>query len=115
MEAEWTLRVTGPEVFPAKGMGKSMRRAWSEALVSGACLTAVLAAIVGIDEHMRSKAALAFSSTHGISEQLAYGGGQVREAAWVVFALLRDQSLDHAPLMIFALAGVVLTLFMLRT
>jgi hypothetical protein len=95
-------------------MGRSMRRAWGEALVSGACLTAVIAAVVGIDEHMRAKAASALSS-HSVTGQLASGGEQLREVGWAVFALVRDQSLDHAPLMIFAVAGVVLTIFMLRT
>ena len=39
----------------------------------------------------------------------------VRNVASVVFVAARDQSIEHAPLVIFVLAAIVLFMFMLRT
>jgi hypothetical protein len=39
----------------------------------------------------------------------------VRNLASVVFAAVRDQSIEHAPLVIFVLLATVLFMFMLRT
>jgi hypothetical protein len=39
----------------------------------------------------------------------------VSEVATILAVAVRDMSLAHAPLMIFALAAGVLTIFMLRT
>ena len=47
--------------------------------------------------------------------QAANVGSMVRSLASVVFVAARDQSIEHAPLVIFVLAAVVLFGFMLRT
>ena len=49
------------------------------------------------------------------SAQVADAGGMVRSLASVVFYAVRDQCIEHAPLVIFVLAATVLVLFMLRT
>ena len=47
--------------------------------------------------------------------QVADAGVMVRDLTGVVADAVRDQSIDHAPLVIFVLAATVLVLFMLRT
>jgi hypothetical protein len=42
-------------------------------------------------------------------------GTHVRDLATVVFEAARNQSIAHAPLVIFVVAATLLTLFMLRT
>lgn len=49
------------------------------------------------------------------SVELASVGRQVRDLTTVIASAARDQSLGHAPLLIFTLAAAVLVLFMLRT
>ena len=49
------------------------------------------------------------------SVELASVSRQVRDLTIVIAGAARDQSLGHAPLLIFALAAAVLVLFMLRT
>jgi hypothetical protein len=47
--------------------------------------------------------------------EVASVGYQVRDLTSVIVQAARDQSLGHAPLLIFALLSAVLMLFMLRT
>lgn len=60
----------------------------------------------------------------GFLERLIHGGAtaeitsvtwQGQHAGWIVFQSLKDQSMEHGPLTIFAIAASVLVLFMLRT
>ena len=49
------------------------------------------------------------------SVELASAGRQVQDFTTVIIGAARHQSIGHAPLLIFAAAAAVLTLFMLRT
>jgi len=49
------------------------------------------------------------------SVELAGAGRQLHDLTTVIIGAAREQSIGHAPLLIFALAAAVLTLFMLRT
>jgi hypothetical protein len=49
------------------------------------------------------------------SVELAGAGRQVHDLTTVIIGAAREQSIGHAPLLIFALAAAVLTFFMLRT
>jgi hypothetical protein len=91
-----------------------MRRAFGDALVSMSALGAVLLALVAVDDRVREQLSLRFSSSSASSELENVGRG-ARELVGVVVQVAKDQSLDHAPLMIFVLAASVLVLFMLRT
>lgn len=90
-----------------------MRRAAGDALVSVGALIILLLALVIVDGRVREQISLRSSAQP--SAQLVSAGAQVRDLASVAFEAARDQSLEHAPLMIFALAATVLVLFMLRT
>ena len=49
------------------------------------------------------------------TDAIAGIGGRITEVVAIVAQAMRSQSLEHAPLVIFALAATVLVLFMLRT
>jgi hypothetical protein len=86
------------------------RRALIEWMLSFAALATVAAAIVGIDERTRAYVAAAaaspFSSAGGV--HLPPAVSRMVHTAW-------DLCLDHQPLALFAIAAVILVLFMVRT
>jgi hypothetical protein len=49
------------------------------------------------------------------STQVVDAGVAIRDVVRVIVTAVRDQSIEHAPLVIFVLAATVLVLFMLRT
>jgi hypothetical protein len=90
-----------------------VRRTFSDALISAGALVLLLLALVAFDDRVREQLSLRI---HGnASSELVSAGAQVRDLATVVMDVARDQSIEHAPLLIFALAATVLVLFMLRT
>jgi hypothetical protein len=88
------------------------RRAFSEGLISFGVLAMILATLVAVDERVREQFWLRWSAP---SAQISSAGANVRDISAVVFDAARDQSLEHAPLLIFGLTGTVLLMFMLRT
>lgn len=90
-----------------------MRRATKEALLSVTTVALVLLVLVGIDDHVRSEIALKFTANP--TQEIAAAGQHARALTSVVAVAARHQSLEHAPMLIFALAATVLVLFMLRT
>jgi hypothetical protein len=93
--------------------GAFSRRAFGEAVMSIAAMGIVLLALVAIDPRVREQVSLRVSAPPSI--QIAEAGREVHTLTSVVAASVRDQSIDHAPLLIFVLAAAVLFLFMLRT
>jgi hypothetical protein len=90
-------------------MGRRIR----ELLLSAACLFAVLGGLIAADSRVRDRFMAAFdTATHvGPTEWTARVdafGGAVLQAA-------RHQSIEHAPLLIFAAAAAILVAFMLKT
>lgn len=73
----------------------------------------LLMVLVAVDDRVRSEVWQRVSAPPSIG--LASAGYKVESIVYVVAAAARQQSLAHAPLLIFALAAGVLTLFMLRT
>jgi hypothetical protein len=92
----------------------AMRRIYGDVLASLAALAVVAAALVAVDDRVRDQFTLWFTGPPSKAE-LVNAGARVRDVTMVVFDAARDQSLEHAPLMIFVLAASVLLLFMLRT
>jgi hypothetical protein len=90
-----------------------MRRPFGDALLSIGALAILLFALVSVDDRVREQVSLRLSARPSV--ELATAGAQVRDLTSVVFRAARDQSIDHAPLLIFSLAATVLVLFMLRT
>lgn len=90
-----------------------VRRRFNEVLMSVGAVVLLLMVLVAIDDRVREQFSLRLSSRP--SRELAAAGQQVRDLSEVIFEAVRDQSLDHAPMVIFVLAAGVLVLFMLRT
>ncbi len=89
-----------------------MRLAWGEGLMSAGVLAILLLALIAVDDRVREQVWLRWSVAP--ATQLSTAGANVRDLTTVVVDAARDQSLAHAPLLIFGLASTVLVLFMLR-
>jgi len=90
-----------------------MRRVFGEALMSAAAVIVLLIALVAIDPRVREQISQRFMAHPSV--ELASAGHQVRNITTLIAVAAREQSLEHAPMLIFALAAAVLVLFMLRT
>jgi hypothetical protein len=90
-----------------------MRRRIGDVLVSIGALALLLLALVSVDDRVREQVSLRLAAPP--SAQMATVEARARDLTAIVFAAVRDQSLAHAPLMIFVLAATVLFLFMVRT
>ena len=90
-----------------------MRRAFGEVLMSAGTVTVLLLVLVVIDARVRDQISQRFMTRPSV--ELASAGYHVRDFTAVIVAAARDQSRQHAPMLVFALAAAVLVLFMLRT
>jgi len=91
-----------------------MRRVLGDAVLTASGAMLLVLALVMFDERVRAQINGVFDPRHP-SAAIAGISGRVSEAVSIVGVAMRDQSLEHAPLVIFALAATVLVLFMLRT
>jgi hypothetical protein len=91
-----------------------MRRVIRDGLISFGALVLLLVALVSIDGKVRERVADLLTTPPSSAEIAGYGDRMGRFSA-VMFDAVRDQSVEHAPLTIFAVAATVLVLFMLRT
>ena len=90
------------------------KRAIGEVLMSLGTLCVLVFLLVAFNAPLREQVSLRVSAGQPAA-QAANVGSMVRSLASVVFVAARDQSIEHAPLVIFVLAAVVLFGFMLRT
>ena len=95
-------------------MVRSMRRVFGDAMISISAVGLLLVMLVSIDPPVREGVAGVWGSPGG-GYAVASVRSQVREVASVVLSAARDNGIDNAPLMTFALVATVLVLFMLRT
>jgi len=91
-----------------------MRRVFGNAVVSMATLAVLLLALVSVDGRVRERIADVLT-TPPSSAELAGARQQLQQVSTVVLTAARDQSIEHAPLVIFAAAATVLVIFMVRT
>ena len=90
-----------------------MRRFYKDALVTTGALLIVLGALMAVDERVRQQVTSALSSASS-PQAVAGAGGELQHITLVLFSAARDQSIEHAPMVLFVLAASVLVLFMLR-
>ena len=90
-----------------------MRRAFGEGLMSVGALAILVLALIAIDDRVREQVWMRWSAPS--PAQLSNAGENVRDLTSVIYVAARDQSLEHAPLLIFGLGATVLVLVMLRT
>jgi hypothetical protein len=91
-----------------------MRRVISDALISLGALLLLLVALVSIDERVRARVE-GLVTTPPSSSEIAGVGAVYGNVSTLMYKAARDQSVEHAPMVIFAVAATVLVLFMLRT
>ena len=90
-----------------------MRLAYREVLMSIGTVVILVLALTAFDDRVREEVSRRVM-THP-SVEVASVGHQLRDVTNVIVQAARDQSLGHAPLLIFTLASAALLLFMLRT
>lgn len=90
-----------------------MRPAISDVMMTAGSALVLVIALVVFDDRVREQVSMRLEARP--AEQFASAGHQVRSLTAVVVQAARDQSIEHAPLVIFTLAATVLVLFMLRT
>jgi hypothetical protein len=89
------------------------RRAWGEVFLGAGTVITLLLVLIAIDPRVREQVSMRVLSRPSV--EIAAAGARVHDLTSVLVEVARDQSATHAPLLIFALAATVLTLFMLRT
>jgi hypothetical protein len=84
-----------------------------DVLLSAGVIAAVLGVLVSIDVRVREQVQAAVRSASPASA--ADAGAQVREIGSALVDAARTQSLEHAPLLVFALVATVLLLALARS
>jgi hypothetical protein len=82
-----------------------------EGAVSAVVFSAVLFALVSVDPRVRDHV----SDFVGSSSSMAPLSARASELAGALWSAARYQSIENAPLLVFATVGAVLTVFMLRS
>jgi hypothetical protein len=91
----------------------NLRRVLSDMLLSACALSVLLALLVGFDSRVREEVTRRMDSAQA-SVELAAAQSHARRLTAVVVEVAKEQSQQHAPLMIFLVVATVLTLFMVR-
>ena len=79
--------------------------------LSAAVFAAVLLVLVSVDERVRDRFTALVSGDHSLSPW----GDRAGDLGGALISAVRYQSLENAPLLVFAAAGAVLFAFMLKT
>ena len=90
-----------------------MRGGYREVLMSVGTVAILLLVLIAFDDHVREyigRPVVVHRST-----ELASSGRQLRDLTSVIAGAARQQTIGHAPLLLFTLAGAVLVFFMVRT
>ena len=82
-----------------------------QAIVSATVFSAVLLMLVSVDTRVRDR----FGDLVSGSDSLSPWGDRASDLAHALMGAVRAQSIENAPLLVFAAVGSVLVLFMVRT
>jgi hypothetical protein len=82
-----------------------------EAILSPAVFGVILLLLVSVDDRVRER----FGSLLSGGEGLAPWGDRLADLGDALLSAVRNQSIENAPLLVFATVGVVLVLFMVRS
>jgi hypothetical protein len=88
-----------------------MTRALRQATMSGAVFGIILLTLVSIDTRVRDRVSDLVTGGESLTPWAARAG----DVADALVDAIRNQSIENAPLLIFAVAGAVLFVFMVRT
>ena len=101
-----------PSTRRQRGKGRTpMKLGFRQGLVSAAIFGAVLFTLVSIDDRVRDRFGELVSRGNSISPW----GDRAGDLGGALISAVRHQSLENAPLLVFAAAGAVLVAFMLKT
>jgi len=89
-----------------------VHRVFKDALISGAALIILLVALVAIDDRVRARVEAAVQGD--LSSDVRSATSMASDVVGVLVIAARDQSIDHAPMVVFVFAATVLVLGMLR-
>ena len=95
-------------------MPEVIRRPFAGGLTTVGGLLALAIGLAAIDDRVRDQFARVFTS-RGPTQEITTLGSRLNDIALIAAQAVRDQSIDHAPLVIFALAAAILVLLMTRT
>ena len=87
-------------------------RSLGETMLSVGALAALLATIVLMNDRVREQMSMRFSG-RTVSDELHSASVQVKAIAGIVMMAARDRGLEHGPVVLFAVAAVVLVVLML--
>lgn len=90
-----------------------MPRGFREFLMSAGTVVILLLVLVAFDDRVRDQVSRRVVAHP--SAELASVGQQARDLTSVIVQSARQQSVGHAPMLLFTLGAAVLVLFMLRT
>jgi hypothetical protein len=82
-----------------------------QTIASVAIFSAILVALVSVDERVHDRFSQLMSGANGMSSWTDRAG----ELAKALLTAAKYQSIDNAPLLIFAVVGAVLVVFMVKT
>lgn len=88
-----------------------MKRKIRQSALSLAVFAIILAGLVSVDPRVRDR----FANLLAGGEDLAPWGDRLADLGQTLLVALQQQSIENAPLLIFATVGAVLFLFMVRT
>lgn len=91
-----------------------MKATATSVITSGAGIGAIVAGLAIIDPRMRSEVT-ALVTGHGSTGEFASVGERLQALGLVAVQAVRDQSIEHAPLTLFAIVALVLFVLMFRT
>jgi hypothetical protein len=90
------------------------KRAIGDAMISVGAVCALIVLLVAFNAPLREEISMRVNAGRP-AVQAANLESTVRNVASILFVAARDQSIEHAPLVLFVLAAIVLFMFMLRT
>ena len=90
------------------------KRAIGDAAISVGAVCVLFVLLVSFNAPLRDEVSRRIGAGRP-TVQAANMGATVRNVASILFIAARDQSIEHAPLVLFVLAAIVLFMFMLRT
>ena len=91
-----------------------MRRASYSFITTGAGFCAIAVGLAVIDDRVRTEIA-SIVSGRGSTGDITGFGARMQELGLIAMQAVRDQSIEHAPLTVFALVALVLFALMMRT
>ena len=91
-----------------------MQRVVKDALISVGAVGLLIVGLVSIDDRVRERVTEILKKPPS-SAEIAGTGAQVAQVSNVIYKAARDQSVEHAPMVVFGVAWAVLVLFILPT